>query len=146
MAEAELGTEKRLMPSAFIDTNILLYCFDEAVPEKREVAKRLVAGLGDELVISTQVLQEFYWNATKKLRMTPPEAKQAVEHFAKRRVVQLSSPMVILSIETSERYRISFWDSLILEAAASAKCSVLYTEDLSHGQSMRGVSVTDPFR
>jgi predicted nucleic acid-binding protein len=134
------------MPSVFVDTNVFLYCFDLAALEKRETARNLLATLDDSLVTSTQVLQEFYWNATKKLRMTPVEAKRAVEHICKRRVVQVAPTIVLHSVDTSERYRISLWDALILEAAATAKCSKLLSEDLSHGQVLRGITVENPFR
>jgi predicted nucleic acid-binding protein len=133
------------MPNVFVDTNVFLYCFDLAEPNKREVARHLIAQLGGDLVTSTQVMQEFYWNATRKLRLTPVEAKRAVEHVADRKVVQIRPSMVVYAIDTSERYRISFWDALIIEAAASTGCSRVLTEDLAHGQVLRGVKVENPF-
>jgi predicted nucleic acid-binding protein len=133
------------MPNVFVDTNIFLYGFDKSAPSKREIALAQVVGLGDSLVTSTQVLEEFYWNATKKLKLTPTEAKRAVEQIAKRKVVQVSPGMVINSIETSDRHRLSFWDALILEAAAAARCSKLLSEDLNHAQIIRGIKIENPF-
>jgi len=133
------------MPTVFVDTNVFLYCFDKSEPAKRDIAQTQVAGLEDSLVTSTQVLQEFYWNATKKLKMTPTEAKRAVELIAKRKIIQVGPSMVINSIDTSERYRISFWDALVVESAAAAKSSTLLSEDLNHGQVIRGIKVKNPF-
>jgi len=133
------------MPNVFVDTNIFLYCFDKSAPGKREIAQAQIASLEDSLVTSTQVLQEFYWNATKKLKLTPAEAKRAVELIAKRKIVQIGASTVINSIDTSDRYRISFWDALIVESAAAAKSSTLLSEDLSHGQIIRGIRIQSPF-
>jgi len=133
------------MPSVFVDTNIFLYCFDNSEPAKRDIARKRISELDDSVVTSTQVLQEFYWNATKKLRLTPMEAKRAVEHITRRKIVSISPSLVIHSIDTCDQYRISFWDALILEAAALAKCTSLLSEDLNHGQVIRGVKVANPF-
>ena len=133
------------MPSAFVDTNILLYRLDERDKAKLNTARELISKVGDDLVTSTQVLQEFYVNATLKLRLPPPDAVRTIEMLSRKKVVQVNPAMVLAAAETSERYRISFWDSLIVEAAAAGGCRVLYTEDLNHGQSIRGVKVQNPF-
>ncbi|MDR3688415.1 MAG: PIN domain-containing protein [Fimbriimonas sp.] len=133
------------MPNVFVDTNIFLCCFDNSDPSKRDTARNRVAGLEDALVTSTQVLQEFYWNATKKLRMTPIEAKRAVEHISLQKVIQIGPSMIVHAIDTSDAHRISFWDALIIEAAAMARCSTLLSEDLNHGQVIRGIKVENPF-
>ncbi len=133
------------MPTVFVDTNIFLYCFDLSAPAKRDIALARISALEESLVTSTQVLQEFYWNATKKLGMTPAEARRAVEHLSKRKIVQVGAPLVLSAIDTSERYRITFWDALIVEAAALAKADVLLSEDLNPGQVIRGMKVDNPF-
>jgi predicted nucleic acid-binding protein len=61
-------------------------------------------------------------------------------------VVHATPSLVVSAVDTSERYRIGFWDALIVEAAALAKCEVLLSEDLSHGEKIRGVVVQNPFR
>jgi len=133
------------MQNEFVDTNVLLYRVDNRDPRKRDIAKLLISELGDGIITSTQVLQEFYWNATNKLRLPPSSARQLVEYLCRRKVIQVTPSIVLASMDTSERYRISFWDSLIVEAAAAAQCSVLYSEDLQHGQKIRGVRVHNPF-
>ena len=133
------------MASVFVDTNIFLYCFDHSDPTKRDIALSLVTGLRDSLVTSTQILQEFYWNATRKLKMTPMEGKQAVDELGKRKVIQVSTLMISQAIDTSDLHRISFWDALIVEAASTARCSKLLSEDLNHGQVIRGIKIENPF-
>jgi predicted nucleic acid-binding protein len=90
-------------------------------------------------------LQEFYVNATAKLRVSPAFGLQIVEQLCQKRVVQISPSIIVKAIDTSERYLISFWDALIVEAAVAGGCQLLYTEDLNHGQKIRGVLVHNPF-
>lgn len=77
--------------------------------------------------------------------MTPSEAKRAIEHIARRKVVAVSPGLVLHAIDTSDQYRISFWDALIVESAAHAKCISLLSGDLNNGQLIRGVKVINPF-
>jgi predicted nucleic acid-binding protein len=133
------------MPNAFADTNIFLYRIDSADQRKCDIARDLISEIGEELVTSTQVLQEFYVNATQKLKVSPSDAIRAMESLCRKRIVQVSPQMILIAVETSERYRISFWDSLIVEAAVAGGCRVLFTEDLNHGQSIRGLTVQNPF-
>jgi len=133
------------MPTVFLDTNILLYRLDRAQPDKREIAMALVRKHVSEITISVQVLQEFYVNATRKLGLTPSDARSEVELWSNRRVIQPSPKLVLSAIDSSERYRISFWDAVIVESAVSADASILFTEDLNHGQTIRGVKIINPF-
>jgi len=133
------------MKSAFVDSNILVYRVEFNAGAKRDRAIELIDQLGEGLVISTQVLQEFYVVATSKAKVAPSLARLVVETLSQRRVVTVSPAIITSAIDTSERYRISFWDALIVEAANFANCSVLYTEDLNHGQRVRGVLIQNPF-
>ena len=133
------------MPTVFLDTNILLYCLDRSNEDKRQIAISLVRRHVADIAISVQVLQEFYVNATRKLGLTPSDARSQVELWSNRRVTQISSKLVLSAIDSSERYRISFWDALIVESAVLADANILYTEDLSQGQVIRGVKIVNPF-
>jgi len=133
------------MPNVFVDTNVFLYRVDDRDLKKRDRAISLLSEIGENITTSTQVLQEFYFNATIKLRVTPAYSLQIVEQLCRQRVVQITPTLILSSIDTSERYRISLWDSLIVEAAAAGGCLTLYTEDLNHGQKIRGVLVQNPF-
>jgi len=133
------------MKSVFADTNVLLYSVDPRDPVKQRIAIELIAEKAVNLAVSVQVLQEFYWNATRKLSLAPSKARAVVEEWSTRRVFQPDCETILRAIDTSERYRVTFWDSLIIESAASAQCDVLYTEDLNTGQVIRGIRVLNPF-
>lgn len=131
----------------FVDTNVLVYANDRAHPEK----KRRALDLLDELeasgraCLSTQVLQEFYVAATRKLHIPWDVARAQVQKLAQLDTVVVTPETVLSAIELSVLRQISFWDALILASASSAGCRVVYSEDLSHGQVIDGVRVVDPF-
>jgi predicted nucleic acid-binding protein len=96
-------------------------------------------------VISTQVLQEFFVAATRKLNVAPLAAKGIVKTFAVFETVQVSPAIIQEAIDCSILNQLSFWDSLILVAAASAGCGSVLSEDLNPGQAVLGVKVQNPF-
>ena len=96
-------------------------------------------------VISTQVLQEFYVNAIKKLGISPTEAANMVREYRHLDVVSVTPDLVEEAIQISLSQQISFWDALILSAAKWARCSTLITEDLSHGSRLLGIQIVNPF-
>ena len=129
----------------FIDSNVFLYAIDGSVPKMQAKAKAALAEVGPSFTTSIQVLQEVFVNAVGKLRKPPPDAREFVQSIGQGKVVRPDQKMVLQAIDTSERNRISFWDAMIIEAAVSGKCSILLTEDLNHGQVVRGVRITNPF-
>jgi predicted nucleic acid-binding protein len=136
------------MPKHFIDTNVLVYSIDEDSPEKRAKAIELIQTLGEsgEGVISTQVLQEFFTAATRKIGVDPRDAKQLVRDFQVFDVISINPEMIERAIDCSILNLISFWDSLIIRAAAESGCDNLFSEDLQDGQVIDGVMVRNPFR
>lgn len=135
---------------AFADTNLLVYAFDTGEPDKQAIAKRLIADYGcrGALVISTQVLQEFFVVTTRKLSkpLSPELASEAIEQFACYSLVQVDVTLILDAIRRHRETRFSFWDCLILEAALSAKCDTLISEDLQHDQQIDGMKIVNPFR
>ncbi len=133
---------------SFVDTNVFVYAADVVSTDaaKRDVASGLLAEEGG-LVVSTQVLQEFYIVVTRKLRpaMSAEEAAESVQRMTRLEVVLLDVPLVRQAIDTSRAATISLWDALVVEAARYAKCERILTEDLSHGQTIRGIAVHNPF-
>lgn len=134
----------------FLDTNIIIYAFDISAGLKHEKAKNIIidlwnSGLG---IVSTQVLQEFFVNVTEKIN-NPLDAKTAVEivnDFLKWDVVINDGDVILGAIDIHLRYKLSFWDSMILFAASYAGASRLYSEDLSDGQIVEGVEINNPFK
>ena len=133
----------------FLDTNVLVYCFDVGEPAKRKRALAILEGDADvgDLVISTQVLQEFYVTVTRKLKRPLPasEASAAVQELAKLSVVQVDLAMVLASIADCQTYQLSLWDTLILRSALTASCEQVLTEDLQHGFMFESLRVENPF-
>ena len=133
---------------AFLDANILVYTDDRDASRKQAAALDLIercriAGSG---VVSTQVLQEYFVAATRKLGVALPIARRKVELFARFEVVIPGVDDVLAAIDLQRLHELSFWDALIVRAASTAGCGILYTEDLQHGQRFDGVTVVDPFR
>jgi predicted nucleic acid-binding protein len=132
---------------SFFDTNVLVYADDVSAPAKRERAIELTLEhqKADSLVLSLQVLQEYYAAATKKLRVDPALAQSKVEILARGRVVRFTERDVIASIELHRLRQISFWDAMIVHAARICNASVLFSEDLADGSAIAGVTVRNPF-
>lgn len=132
---------------AFLDTSVLVYLFDDADPDKQQRARVLLGDPGYHFVLSTQVLGEFYVVVTRKLRrpLDTAGAAAAIQQLTDFFVVGTDAALVLAAVRTAELSQLSYWDSLIIEAAASADCEVLLTEDLSDGAVIRGVRVQNPF-
>jgi predicted nucleic acid-binding protein len=130
----------------FLDTNVLVYAQDAGAPEKQRKSRAVIASLAESAdgVISTQVLQEFFVAATRKLGVAPLAAKGVVKTFAVFETVQVSPALIQEAIDCSILNQLSFWDSLILVAAASAGCGTVLSEDLSPGQTVLGMKVQNP--
>jgi len=133
----------------FVDTNVLVYAHDVSARDKHEIAKEKIRELWESGsgIISTQVLQEFFVMVTERLpRPMPREAaREIISLLCRWELVVNDGESVLRAIELQGRYGFSFWDSLILDAAISSKADVLLTEDLSHGQTIQGVKITNPF-
>ena len=133
----------------FVDTNILVYAHDRGAGTRHGQAKALVERLWSERsgVLSTQVLQEFYVNVRRKAThpVSSEEARELVNDYLAWGVVVNDGSDILGALEMEDRYRISFWDALILQAANRAGVDRLYSEDLNHGQQYGTVEVTNPF-
>ncbi|MDF1521371.1 MAG: PIN domain-containing protein [Trueperaceae bacterium] len=131
----------------FADTNVLVYAFDASEPAKRARALELLAAEDVDLVVSAQVLNEFYWVATRKLNppLAPDVAHEVVRELSLGRVVPVDADLVDRAIELSRSTGLALWDAGVVVAAQMAGCGVLRSEDLNAGQRFDGVVVRDPF-
>jgi predicted nucleic acid-binding protein len=133
----------------FVDTNVLVYAHDVDAGERHVVAAHLVARLWETrgAVISTQVLQEFYVNATRKIPSPLPraEAREVVKTYAVWQTEVIGPPEIALASELEEQQRLSFWDALIVAAALKGGARTILSEDLSPGRSIAGVRIENPF-
>ncbi|NQT53025.1 PIN domain-containing protein [bacterium] len=135
-----------MVSKVFVDSNIVVYTMDDRSPAKRDRCVALLASLGREPrgVVSTQVLQETYSVATSKLGVAPLSAKRTVRSLTLLEVITVTPPLILDAVDCSVLNTISFWDALIVAAAASANCETLWTEDLNPGQVIMGVRVENP--
>ena len=137
------------MTRTFFDTNVLVYLFDNAELEKKtraqEVLQREIES--DRATVSTQVLQEFYVNVTRKLAspLSSEVAEERVRDFSKLPLVRTDAPLILAAVARSRRMSLSFWDALIVEAALEGGADRLLTEDLQHGQVIEGLRIENPF-
>lgn len=137
---------------SFLDTNVFVYDVDTSAPRaKRAIARELVrdAVMHRRSAVSYQIIQEFLNLATGKFATTlsVPHAQTYVNTvFRPLLAVHSSVELFHAALDLSARYRISWYDSLVVAAACEAKCSVLYSEDLSHGTKLDGVRIENPFR
>jgi predicted nucleic acid-binding protein len=136
------------VPKSFLDTNILIYQLDSRDVVKQQKCRELVRALvlKHEAVISTQVLQEFYVACTAKLKVKPILVKGMMHGFQNMEVVTVGADLINEAIDTSVQYQISFWDSLVVVSAESAKCQYVITEDLNSGQVIRNVKIQNPMK
>ena len=135
---------------SFLDTNIFIYAYDGREPLKQSIAADLIrsVSVSAEEAISYQVIQEFFNFALVKSpsRMRPDDAQRILTSvFQPLFTVQASTALVSEAIRIQDRYRLSWYDSLIVSAAQQAGCDVLYSEDLQHGQQFGPVTVQNPF-
>ena len=136
---------------AFLDTNIFVYGYDERDPIKQSIAEGLIRSLAieGEAVISYQVIQEFFNIVLLKIpqKMPHAEAQRYLDvTFRPLHIVPPSATLISEAIRIQERFRLSWYDSLIVSAAQQAGCTILYSEDLQHAQQFGTVTVRDPFR
>jgi len=135
----------------FLDTNIFIYSVDASPDEKgkRDIARELIkrhirSGTG---VISMQVLQEFYQVSTQKIKV-PLSMEDALEYLHYMAVIETVHPdftMLVSAVYLHKRLKLSFWDALIVQAAAAANCSLLLTEDLQDGLHVSDLIIRNPF-
>lgn len=133
----------------FVDANVLVYAFDASAGKKRATAERLLARLWEDGTgcLSVQVLQEFFVTVTAKVAR-PLKINEAVDRIRELSAWPVFAPTaddVVAAIALHQQAKLSFWDAMVIHAAAESGCDVLWTEDLKDGQVLRSVRVRNPF-
>jgi predicted nucleic acid-binding protein len=133
----------------FVDTNVLIYAHDIDAGRKHDVARAVLRDLWAERagILSTQVLQEFYVNATWKLRkpLARQEARSVIETYAAWCVDSITPADVSAAFQIEDRARIGFWDALILAVAIRSGARRVLSEDLNARQKVAGLTIHNPF-
>lgn len=132
----------------FIDTNILIDALDLDAGIKHQRASELFRSLWGEHggILSTQVLQEFHVNVTRKIPrpVSPAAARGVIDSYRAWQVETIDVDTVLQASEYQDRHQLSFWDGMILATAVQGSARVQLTEDLNHGQVIEGVTITNP--
>ena len=132
----------------FVDTNVLVHAFDRAEDAKRRRAPQVLRGVAPtDLVLSSQVLSEFYVATTRPPRplLTTDRARAVVTSMSWTTVAVVDSDLVRRALHIHKNQSLSYWDSLIVAAATRAECSRILTEDFSSTSPIEGVQIQNPF-
>jgi predicted nucleic acid-binding protein len=131
----------------FVDSNVFLYALDEADRHKQEAARNWRAALWTSRMgrLSFQVMGEFYVNAVRLRTDAREEARAEIRDLMAWNPVVTDAAVLERGWKLQDRYRLSYWDALIVAAAKAAGCGYLLTEDLQSGQKLDGIEVVNPF-
>ena len=134
----------------FLDTNIFVYTFDAKAPAKAKKSAQLIRRAADtgEGIISFQVVQEFFNVAFRRFPqpMNTAEAEQYLTTVLRPLLAVHSSPSLYFeALRIAEKYRVSWYDSLMLAAAVESGCEKVYSEDFQHGQKIESLKIENPF-
>ncbi|MGD0202138.1 MAG: PIN domain-containing protein [Bryobacteraceae bacterium] len=133
----------------FVDSNVLIYAHDLDAGARRERAAECLRQLWETRAgcLSTQVLQEFYVTATRKIPSPLPRsaAREIVRNYGAWVRSAITPATVVRASEISETWQLSFWDGMIVAAAEQDQAAELLTENLQHGQTVAGVRIVNPF-
>lgn len=134
----------------FVDTNVLVYSRDASEPKKQPKAQAWRDALWKTRQgrLSAQVLNEYYQVVTRRLKpgLDARRAREEINDLFHWQPVSLSAALLCAAFEAEDRWRCSFWDSLIIAAAHEANCQILLSEDFQDGQELDGLRVVNPFK
>lgn len=131
----------------FVDTNIFVYADDRAAKTKQRRARAVLSELirTRRAVVSTQVMQEYFAAAIKKLGLSPERARIRVERLNRLDVVLIRPELILGAIDLCRLQPLSFWDALVVRSASAAGCGRLLSEDMQAGKTIDGVTIENPF-
>jgi len=133
----------------FVDTNVLVYAYDDTAGQKHTIAAQAVENWWNNKNghISLQVIQEFYVTITRKIPhpMNAQAARQIVADLANWKIHCPTIDDVLQAIDIQQAHQLSFWDAMVIESAVRLGCRTLASEGLAHGQIIAGVEIFNPF-
>lgn len=133
----------------FVDTNLLVYAYDSSAGKKWKTSLEVLSLLWTHRtgVISTQVIQELFVSLTQKVKnpILPEMAKEIISDLVQWPLVVNDGKNILRAIDLQIKYHLSFWDSLILQAAITSKSEFLLSEDFQNGQVIESVTIVNPF-
>lgn len=137
------------MRAVFVDTNVLLYAFDDRDLVKQQRARQWISECWTRRCgrLSTQVLNEFYANARKRFAtaISAADARAEVRRYQAWNPWLIDQPTIDSAWAVESRYHLDYWDALMVAAAQHQACTFLLTEDLQHGQRIDKLQIINPF-
>ncbi len=132
----------------FIDTNLLIYADSGDEPIKQRIALALLKQLrlNQTGVLSTQVLGEYCNVAINKLKLPHADIREQMQFWEQYEVVQVTPAIIHMGLDLHQTRSLGFFDALIVAAAKTSGCTVLYSEDMNAGEMVNGVRIVNPFR
>jgi predicted nucleic acid-binding protein len=134
--------------NVFIDTNVLAYAYIKDDQQKSDISRKLLDTnlSGKHIIISTQVLSEFYSTMTKYKCQHDKIAQDIAEIIQNANVFSVDVSTIERCLSLKGKYGFSWWDSLILASALENDCDLLYSEDMQDGQVIEGkLVIKNPF-
>jgi predicted nucleic acid-binding protein len=130
-----------------LDTNVLVYAEDAADPVKQRKAIELYEEHRRNRtgVVSLQILQEYFVNVTRKMKLDPQVARRKIELLSTLDVAEPGLADILAAIDLHRLHGLSFWDALVIHMAKRAGCRVVLSEDMQNGRTFEGVTIVNPF-
>lgn len=136
------------MAASFLDTNVLIYSISTNPDERGKQARAREILAASDLVLSVQVLQEFYFQVTRPSRphrLSHKEAMIPLRTWRRYPIVDVTHNVFKNALELCGQYHLSYWDSAIIAAASLVGCGEVLTEDMQDGAVIAGVRLRNPF-
>ena len=137
------------MSQVFVDTHVLLYCFDDHDASKRDKARAWVSACWHRRCgrLSTQGLNECYSHARRRFpsAISAGDARAEVRRYQRWQPWQIDHATMETAWAVESRYQLNFWDALIVAAAQAQGCAYLLSEDLQHELRVDSVKIVNPF-
>lgn len=135
------------MAPEFVDTNILVYAHDSGMGARFETAISLLSRLAADRVgaLSTQVLNEFYNTATRKLHRSSEDIEETIQGLSQWQLHRPTHGDIIKAIQLQRRYQLAWWDAMIVNSAIQTGSRILWSEDMQAGQRFETVTIRNPF-
>ena len=131
----------------FLDSNVILYSYSKTELDKNKIANNLIFSL-NEILISTQVINEITNILYKKFQLDATSIENVVSEVDNNfQIVNFSLTTQIKAIKIKEKYKLQYYDSLILATALENGCTILYSEDMQHEQTIENqIKIINPFK
>jgi len=142
-----LTEKKHMSDKVFLDTNIVIYSYSEDEPKKQEIANDILEEYSNQIIISNQVINELSNTLFRKFKLDADEVRAVVlelnDNFP---IVNFNLETQLKGIEIKEKYKLQFYDSMILATALENGCNIVYSEDMQHGQIIENtLTIINPF-